>query len=103
MVTNGDSGRFAHWLSSGLLATVAWFVVLIIYCTFRAFKIEDPLLGQAFLLLNGAWVGNLKLAQGKKAAKTEEKAETAEVTAAAVEKKVDELIHRAGASEQRES
>lgn len=67
----GNGGRFQNWMSSGLLATVAWFVVLIIYCAFRAFGIEDPLLGQAFLLLTGAWVGNLTLAQGKKNAKVE--------------------------------
>jgi hypothetical protein len=70
MATN--DGKFSGWMSSGLLATVAWFVVLIIYCAFRAFGIEDPLLGQAFLLLTGAWVGNLTLAQGKKAAKVEQ-------------------------------
>lgn len=76
MVTNDNSGgRFAHWMSSGLIATVAWFVVLVIYCVFRAFGIEDPLLGQAFLLLTGAWVGNLTLAQGKKHAKVEEEVE----------------------------
>lgn len=71
MVTNGNGGRFQHWMSSGILATVAWAAVLIIYCVFRAFGIEDPLLGQAFLLLTGAWVGNLTLAQGKKNAKVE--------------------------------
>lgn len=59
-------------MSSGLLATVAWAAVLVIYCVFRAFGIEDPLLGQAFLLLTGAWVGNLTLAQGKKNAKVEQ-------------------------------
>lgn len=73
MVSNNHSGgRFAHWMSNGLVATVAWFVVLVIYCLFRAFGIEDPLLGQAFLLLTGAWVGNLTLAQGKKTAKVEQ-------------------------------
>lgn len=75
MSFNGHGDKFSHWISSGLLATVAWFFVLIIYCTFRAFGIEDPLLGQAFLLLTGAWVGNLTLAQGKKQAKTEERNE----------------------------
>lgn len=72
-MVNGDgNSRFQHWMSSGLLATVAWAAVLIIYCVFRAFGIEDPLLGQAFLLLTGAWVGNLTLAQGKKNAKVEQ-------------------------------
>lgn len=73
MASNGNGGKFAHWMSSGLLATVAWFAVLVIYCTFRAFKIEDPLLGQAFLLLTGAWVGNLTLAQGRKNQQVEQK------------------------------
>lgn len=69
----GSGGRFSRGMASGLIATIAWFVVLVTYCTFRAFGIEDPLLGQAFLLLTGAWVGNLTLAQGKKAAHVEEK------------------------------
>jgi len=58
-------------MSSGLLGTIAWFVVFVVYCVFRAFGVEDPLLGQAFLLLTGAWVGNLTIAQGKKSAKVE--------------------------------
>lgn len=106
---NGNGGRFVHWMSSGLLATVAWFVVLIIYCVFRGFGIEDPLLGQAFLLLTGAWVGNLTLAQSKKTAKLEENAETARATAVEVDKKLDTLIGdaitskmRADAAERRE-
>lgn len=75
MATHGNGGKFGQWMSSGLLGTVAWFAVLIIYCVFRAFGIEDPLLGQAFLLLTGAWVGNLTLAQGKKTAKVEAQVE----------------------------
>lgn len=81
MANHENGSRFQGWMSSGLLATVAWFVVLVIYCTFRAFKIEDPLLGQAFLLLTGAWVGNLTLAQGKKQAKVEAKVEKLEEVA----------------------
>lgn len=73
MAINGNGSRFASWTSSGLVTTIAWVVVLIAYCVFRAFGIEDPLLGQAFLLITGAWVGNLTLAQGKKTAKVEEK------------------------------
>lgn len=69
------NGKFANWLSSGLLGTIAWGLVLVIYCVFRAFGIEDPLLGQAFLLLTGAWVGNLTIAQGKKTAKVEHEVE----------------------------
>lgn len=71
-INSSSGGRFGNWLSSGLLGTVAWGVVLVIYCAFRAFGIEDPLLGQAFLLLTGAWVGNLTLAQSKKSAKVEQ-------------------------------
>lgn len=74
-MTNGSSGRFATLMSSGLIGTAAWILVLVIYCVFRAFGIEDPLLGQAFLLLTGAWVGNLTLAQGKKRASVEETVE----------------------------
>lgn len=59
-------------MANGLVATIAWGLVLTVYCVFRAFGIEDPLIGQAFLLLTGAWVGNLTLAQGKKAQRVEE-------------------------------
>ena len=86
-MSDNNDGKFSQWASNGLLATVGWFLTLIIYCTFRAFEIEDPFLGQAFLLLTGLWVGNLTLAQGKKQAKTEEKADRAE-------RKVDELQNR---------
>lgn len=109
MTKPGDSDRFSRWMANGLLATVAWGVVLVIYCTFRAFKIEDPLLGQAFLLLTGAWVGTLTLAQGRKTAQTEQAAEKAKETAEKVEAKVETLtqastdsIVRADASEARE-
>lgn len=91
-MTNGNGGgKFSQWAASGLLATIAWFLVLIIYCTFRAFKIEDPVIGQAFLLLTGLWVGNLTLAQGKKNAKTEEAAEEVKVAAKEVTKEVAKL------------
>jgi hypothetical protein len=83
MVINGN-GKLSQWTSNGLVATIAWVIVFITYCVFRAFGIEDPLLGQVFLLLTGLWVGNLTIAQGKKNAKIEEKAERAE-------KRVDEL------------
>jgi hypothetical protein len=102
MVANGNGGgKFGHWMSSGLLATIAWFVVLIIYCIFKAVGIDDPLLGQAFLLLTGAWVGNLTLAQGKKQAKVEENAAEAKMAAADVERIVEKLVRRADVSEQR--
>lgn len=80
-MTNGNgNGKdwFSRSMANGLVATIAWGLVLVIYCTFRAFKIEDPLLGQAFLLLTGAWVGTLTIAQGKKTAKVEEKVERLE-------------------------
>lgn len=73
-----DGGRWHRWMSNGLIGTVAWGIVLITYCTFRAFGIEDPILGQVFLLLTGLWVGNLTLAQGKKQAVTERKVERLE-------------------------
>jgi hypothetical protein len=104
---NGDS-KFGRAMSSGLLATIAWGIVLVTYCAFRAFGIEDPILGQVFLLLTGLWVGNLTIAQGKKQARTEEAAVTAKVTAEEAERKVEELaegaetsLHRADAAEQR--
>lgn len=109
-MSNGSGSRFSNWASSGLLATFGWFLTLIIYCTFRAFKIEDPFLGQAFLLLTGLWVGNLTLAQGKKQAQTEKKAERAEQKADALlevvdkaERRADESELRADAAEQRET
>lgn len=108
-MTDGNGDRFSRWMANGLLATIAWGVVLVIYCTFRAFKIEDPLLGQAFLLLTGAWVGTLTLAQGRKTAEAEEKAAKAEKKAEAAEEKINDLaqasnvsIERADTSEKRE-
>lgn len=101
MVANGG-GKFGGWMSSGLLATVAWFVVLVIYCIFKAVGIDDPLLGQAFLLLTGAWVGNLTLAQSKKQAKVEENAAEAKIAAEDVERIVEKLVQGAKASELRE-
>ena len=78
MVNNGNGGRFAGWVSSGKLATVGWFLVLGLYCYFRgALRIEDPSLGQAFLVLTGGWVGFLTLAMNKKNVKAEEKADDA--------------------------
>lgn len=80
-MANHDNGRFSHWMSSGLLATIGWFVVLAIYCTFRAFGIEDPQLGGAFMLLTGAWVGILTAASAKKRAEVEEKVKKLEEVA----------------------
>lgn len=93
---NGDKSKFAQWSANGALATAGWVLVLIVYCTFRAFKIEDPILGQAFLLLTGLWVGNLTIAQGRKASKVEE-------TAVRAEAKADALEVRAEHSERRET
>ena len=88
-------------MSSGLLSTVAWFILLTVYCIFRAFKIEDPVLGQAFLLLTGAWVGHLTLVLGKKQARIEADAATAKIAAARVEKKVEHLEQAADITEHR--
>lgn len=108
-MADGNGDRFSRWMANGMLATIAWAVVLVVYCTFRAFKIEDPLLGQAFLLLTGAWVGTLTLAQGRKTAEAEEKAAKAEKKAEAAEEKINDLaqaskssVERADASEERE-
>lgn len=57
-------------MSNGLVATIAWVIVLILYCTFQALRIDAPGLNQAFFLLTGGWVGMLTLAQGKKNADT---------------------------------
>lgn len=103
MVFNGDNNRFSQWMANGLVATVAWFLVLGVYCTFRAYGIEDPALGQAFLVLTGAWVGVLTLAQGKKQTKIEEAAQEARVGAAATDRKVERLTERVDESEARES
>ena len=72
----GGGKGFQYHLSSGLVGTVMWGVVLVVYCVFKAFKIDDPILGQAFLLLTGLWVGNLTIAQGKKQTKVEQQLET---------------------------
>lgn len=87
MVISGN-GKLHEWSANGMLATVAWFIMLVAYITLRAFGIEDPLLGQAFLLLTGAWVGNLTIAQGRKTAEIEEKADRAEKIATHLENTV---------------
>jgi len=58
MADNGE-GRFGRWRSSGALATAAWFTLLIVYVTFRALGIEDPMLVNAFQLLTGSYVSVL--------------------------------------------
>lgn len=62
-------------MGNGLIATIAWVLVLIIYCVFRANGIEDPALGNVFVVVTGAWVASLTLAQSKKTAKVEEEQE----------------------------
>lgn len=100
-MTNGNGDKFSRWMSNGLAATIAWGVVLVIYVTFRAFKIEDPLLGQAFLLLTGAWVGSLTLAQGRKTAEAEQKATEAKEDAAAAREKAATAEKKAATAEQK--
>jgi hypothetical protein len=75
--------------------------VLVTYCAFRAFGIEDPILGQVFLLLTGLWVGNLTIAQGKKQAATAQTAAKAQETAVEAERKVETLIEGAETSKLR--
>lgn len=103
MVINGNGSKFQQWTASGAVATAAWVLVLILYCVFRAFGIEDPIIGQAFLLLTGLWVGNLTLAQGKKQAKTEETAKRAEAKAYELEQRADAQDVRSDDSERRET
>jgi|SRR6478735_1278096 len=101
---NGESpNTFHRWLTNGLLATIVWVVVFIVYCTFKAFKIEDPILGNVFQLLTGLWIGTLTLAQGKKANKVEETAAEAKETAEELEKRIQKLIERSKLSEERET
>ena len=70
-MANGNGGGFPRWMSVGLVATTAWFLLLVLYCVFLALKIEAPALNNAFLLLTGGWVGMLTLAQGNKNKHTE--------------------------------
>lgn len=59
-------------MSNGLIATIAWFIVLVLYSVFQSLHVDAPGLNQAFLLLTGGWVGMLTLAQSKKNAETAE-------------------------------
>jgi hypothetical protein len=77
MSFNGN-GRFNNWVSSGKLITAGWFITLIVYCTFRARGIEDPMIGNVFFAITGGWVGWLTLVQGRKNAKDESRADRAE-------------------------
>jgi hypothetical protein len=103
MVINGDKSKFAQWSANGALATAGWVLVLIVYCAFRAFGIEDPIIGQAFLLLTGLWVGNLTIAQGKKQARVEQTAVEAKEKVEALETRADESDLRQDASFERET
>jgi hypothetical protein len=68
---DGVNQWFQKAMTNGLIATIAWFIVLILYCAFQALHVDAPGLNQAFLLLTGGWVGMLTLAQSKKNAETQ--------------------------------
>lgn len=74
MTRNDINSWFQNAMSNGLVASLAWFVILILYCTFQVLHIDAPGLNQAFLLLTGGWVGMLTLAQSKKNTREEIKA-----------------------------
>jgi len=69
MANNGES-RFSQWRSSGLVATVAWFALLIAYVIFRWQGIEDPLLVNTFNLFTGAYASFLTMGIAKKSEKS---------------------------------
>lgn len=70
-MANGKETAFERAMGNGLLATIAWFVLLILYVVFRSLKIEAPGLDLAFQVLTGGWVAMLTLAQSRKNQKTE--------------------------------
>lgn len=71
-MANGNETKFQKAMSNGLVATVAWFVLLIIYCIFQGLHVDAPALNQAFFMLTGGWVGMLTLAQSNKNKQNEE-------------------------------
>lgn len=91
MASDGPSkSKFAQWTENGVLATAGWIMVLGVYIGFRSFGIQDPIIGQAFLLVTGLWVGNLTIAQSKRNVVVEDTAKRAEAKAD------DALLHQAG-------
>lgn len=65
-MANGNDTKFQKAMSSGLVATIGWFALLVIYCTFQALHIDVPAVNNAFPILTGGWVGMLTLAQSAK-------------------------------------
>jgi hypothetical protein len=109
MANGRKETAFERAMSNGLLATVAWFILLILYVTFRGFKIEAPGLDLAFQVLTGGWVAMLTLAQSRKNLKTEEEVKELKQTvkdevvrADKSETRANESETRADASEKRE-
>jgi hypothetical protein len=71
-MSHGKGSAFEKAMGNGLVATIAWFLLLVLYSVFRALHVDAPGLDQAFLLLTGGWVGMLTLAQSRKSQKVEE-------------------------------
>ena len=78
-------------MSNGLLATIAWVLVLIVYSVFKALKIEDPTIGNVFQLVTGMWVGILTLAHNRKQADVKEAAEDAVDDVTALKERIEKL------------
>lgn len=74
-MANGNGAWFERSMANGLIATIAWGILLIIYSTFRALKIDAPGLDVAFQLLSGGYVGLLTLLAGKKSQKVQDEVE----------------------------
>lgn len=72
-----EQGAFSRAMANGLLATIAWVLVLIVYTVFKALKIEDPTIGNVFQLVTGMWLGILTLAHQRRQADAKVVAEDA--------------------------
>lgn len=91
-MSNGNgNGRFTRWMANGAMATIAWFVLLAVYTTFRILKIDDPVLTSSFQLLTGGWIGNLAFGIGQKNKQTEKIAEEAKAKIEELEQTVSEV------------
>jgi hypothetical protein len=71
-MSNGNGTWFDRAMGSGLIATIAWFILLCLYVGAQSLSIEAPGIHTAFTMLTGGWVAMLTLAQSRRSQKNEE-------------------------------
>lgn len=59
--------KWSVWMRNGRLATIAWVLVLGVNVGFKVAHIDAPSMDQLLTAMTGVWIGNLTIAQGRKA------------------------------------